>query len=297
MSARRLLPATDTTSDEWAPPTCALRSVLRCRGGLRICVLLRMGNGREVPGTHHSAARQWLRAYSITLTLTLAANRPTPLPPPRWPQPAQGRCKQEGCMCGIPRGAGALPCTSQWLLYRPHAAPASAGVSQTSRPARCPVPCRAETARAPRGGPVMAATPCVHAQLAADIRARLAVSRAQTHRRPPIASIPALGSMSLSPAPLSNVPCSCCVSLAQADLPTRRLDGGVHPDSPTRASTVASAGLHDLPTQYPWATLGLTTSPTPWRHTRHPAPDSLAPTRRHADRGGDVVAQRCEHLR
>ncbi|KAJ7900676.1 hypothetical protein B0H14DRAFT_2671451 [Mycena olivaceomarginata] len=29
-----------------------------------------------------------------------------------------------------------------------------------------------------------------------------------------------------------------------------------------RSSTVASAGLYDLPTQYLWATLGLTTSPT-----------------------------------
>ncbi|KAJ7304908.1 hypothetical protein DFH08DRAFT_868208 [Mycena albidolilacea] len=139
MSARRLLPATDTTSNEWAPPTCALRSVLRRHGGLRICVLLRMGNGREVPGTHHSAARQWLRAYRITLTLTLAATDRHPSLP-TLPQPVRGRCEREGCMCGIPRSAGALPCTSQWLLYRPYAAPASAGVSQTSRPARCRCP-------------------------------------------------------------------------------------------------------------------------------------------------------------
>ncbi|KAJ7809003.1 hypothetical protein B0H14DRAFT_2868016 [Mycena olivaceomarginata] len=60
---------------------------------------------------------------------------------------------------------------------------------------------------------------------------------------------------------------TCCLDTRGADIradsPTRRLDGGVHPDSPTRAWTVASARLHDLPTQYPWATLGLTTSPTP----------------------------------
>ncbi|KAJ7734707.1 hypothetical protein B0H14DRAFT_2995623, partial [Mycena olivaceomarginata] len=42
-----------------------------------------------------------------------------------------------------------------------------------------------------------------------------------------------------------------------ADSPTRRLDGGVCPDSPTRASTLASARWHDPPTRRPWATLGL----------------------------------------
>ncbi|KAJ7862344.1 hypothetical protein B0H14DRAFT_3444723 [Mycena olivaceomarginata] len=63
-----------------------------------------------------------------------------PPPPPRCLSQRGGRREREGCMCGIPRSAGALPCTSQWLLYRPHAAPASAGVSQTSHPAWCRCP-------------------------------------------------------------------------------------------------------------------------------------------------------------
>ncbi|KAJ7835109.1 hypothetical protein B0H14DRAFT_3871212 [Mycena olivaceomarginata] len=186
MSAHRLLPATDTTSDEWAPPTCTLRSVLRRRGGLRICVLLRMGNGREVPGTHHSAARQWLRAYHITLTLTLAATD-RPSSPPTLPQPARGRREREGCMCGIPRSAGALPCTSQWLLYRPT-------LRQLARECR-----KRATLH------VMAATPCVHARLAAS-----------TH----VAPISAPDS--LCPAPDSPTPTHRVDTRAGLDVPLTR---------------------------------------------------------------------------
>ncbi|KAJ7858065.1 hypothetical protein B0H14DRAFT_2750001 [Mycena olivaceomarginata] len=130
-----------------------------------------------------------------------AASRAAPVP---YRAPRSGYCiaptlRQLARECrkrAAPHGAGALPrrncaCTSR--------RPSDGCDTLRTRPT-----CRLDT----RG---------------ADIRARLAVSRAQ---------------------------------LTDAH-PSRRYPRWA------QSSTVVSAGLHDLPTQYPWATLGLTTSPTP----------------------------------
>ncbi|KAF8153720.1 hypothetical protein K438DRAFT_2026632 [Mycena galopus ATCC 62051] len=86
MRARHIPHATDSISDEWVPPTCALRSTLRRRRGLRICVLLRsVSNGREPPLTlRRTCARtsrrlnDGPRAYrgGSTTALALAATDP-----------------------------------------------------------------------------------------------------------------------------------------------------------------------------------------------------------------------------